>query len=167
MNINGSMRNNKSTLSYNFDVLSGENTLIKFINLYTSPTIPLSDVNIFDESGTLDESIQVLFKNVIENEQWKYINDKSFTDALFCKSKIGDDVTITYIPASQKNIDYYDQQTFSGKIIFIDNECQDMIIVNTDHGECTIKSLVREGCHFLGMSQGYYHYIKKLNVFTN
>jgi hypothetical protein len=83
MNINiGNCANEKQNLSFEFDILSDEKTILTFLNLYACPIT--SEGTLFDEdNGALHESIQKLFKNVVENELWKqqYINNEYFTHA--------------------------------------------------------------------------------------
>jgi len=74
---------------------------------------------------------------------------------------VGDLVTVSYSPLSQRYTEYYDEQTFKGYIFFVDNENDTMFLFNILSDGIATHSLERDGCHYMGMSRGYTHYIHK------
>jgi len=74
---------------------------------------------------------------------------------------IGDIVKVSYIPCSQKYLDYYDNQSFTGTIIFIDADKENAFFLIEGSNE--IKSLKRNDCHFLGTTPGYDYIIEPVS----
>jgi hypothetical protein len=78
--------------------------------------------------------------------------------------RIGDRVSVSYIPASQKYIEHYAEQAFTGEVFFVDPERNNFFMYTVDVGplrkrelELTyrVQSYKREGCHFFGMADCY------------
>src|SRR5271170_2543983 len=146
---------------YTFDLMYDKSTAEKFINLYDRITYDeMTDKkkSIHDFDQYIDNCLENTIKDVVENEKWKS------SVGTLNGVKIGDVVEITYIPASQQYVDYYDQHNFVGQIFFIDNKKDNaFLIVNDNDDKITkIKSLEREGCHYFGMIRGYYSTMKKV-----
>lgn len=84
--------------------------------------------------------------------------------------QIGDIVRVSYYPDSQKYVEYYDEQKFDGKCLFVDvpndNAFFEVINQNDQNDQAglirTFKSLEREGCHYFGMARSYYYSIQLL-----
>jgi len=74
---------------------------------------------------------------------------------------IGDIVKVSYIPCSQKYLDYYDNQSFTGTIIFIDADKENAFFLIEGSNE--IKSLKPNDCHFLGTTPGYDYIIEPVS----
>ena len=132
-------------MRFEFDIVNSDKTVYKFIQKYTDKQI--------DDHFDFND----LMINVINNKLWK--NDNSIFDNTF---KIGDNISVDYCPYSQKYIDYYEEQGFEGKIIFIDNENNNMFVMLNEPDSIIIKSLERLGCHYFGMTPSYTFFIKKL-----
>ena len=101
-----------------------------------------------------------ILKVVCKYQLWSKVSN-AFSGYEDGSNFIGDVVNITYIPQSQKYIEYYEQENFCGKIIFIDAENDNMFLLANINGIDTVKSLERESCHYLGMARGYSFSIKK------
>lgn len=74
---------------------------------------------------------------------------------------VGDLITISYSPSSQRYIDYYDAQTFQGYIFFVDRMTDNMFLFNRVGNKIITHSMEREGCHYLGMDRGYTTHISR------
>ena len=80
---------------------------------------------------------------------------------------VGDIIDVDYTPLSQRYIEHYDDQKITkGLVLFIDNETDNAIILDETRLSNniiinTVKSLAREGCHFLGMSRCYTYSITR------
>jgi len=146
-----------------FDICSTYETLSKFCDQY--------ELNIRD---TYDNIFQTFFHNcstcptdayVELNKLFpnitKYYHRTSFEqtkDVSIDELRIGHEVCVRYMPMSQKYIDYYDEQNICGKVIFIDTENDDaLLILDTDdeHRTRKIMSINREYCSYYGISRGY------------
>jgi len=78
--------------------------------------------------------------------------------------KIGDKVSMSYIPSSQKYIEHYAEQAFTGEVFFIDIERNNFFAWNVEVNKLEntkieinyrVQSFKREGCHFFGMADCY------------
>lgn len=78
--------------------------------------------------------------------------------------KIGDTVEISFVPFSQKYLDYYENEKFRGRIFYINNEFDDMLLYyDNDDSKRIIKSVYVDGCSYgFDNSLGYFLSIKKL-----
>jgi hypothetical protein len=78
---------------------------------------------------------------------------------------IGDIIKITYIPFSQKYMDYYDSHYVCGKIIYIDLINDDALIYRDEFIDGRyirhIMSISRLGCSYYGDSKAYDYFIYK------
>jgi hypothetical protein len=152
---------------FTFDILFGTGSIEKFITMY-GPLVQ----NIMKQDKLIDHKIENdkyeemlrLIKIVVENELWTKI--KHLPDTMFNgKYKLGTVVSISYWPASQRYIEHYEQQAFAGRVIFVDNDNDNMLLLvcngddQLDNGTWIIKSLERAGCHYFGISRGYEYII--------
>ena len=111
-------------------------------------------------------------KNNTNNAQYDITDDIydniKMPDRL-CDLQIGDIVEISYMPYSQKYLDYDIYQSFIGKILYIDEEHDDALLYHDIYNRKTKKydrvvlSLDRPGCSYFGDSKGYDYMIKKIN----
>lgn len=141
-----------------FDLLYDFSTASACINQYDDLTLE----NCLDDEINPDRKLRAILKRVVEKRLWRDVHSKK---SLMCCDKnyyIGDIVKVTYTPESQKYIDYYQEQSFLGRIIFIDDKCENafFIVINSDTKNTVVKSLEREGCHYFGMSPGYSYFIE-------
>lgn len=159
-----------SQKKYKFDINVNIDTINKFIDLYDDieikepkrKKIKLDNDN-SDECDDNDEYNYKKFYKIIEivldKEKWLKIDSKDNDNFMFNNKKkysLGNTINITYCPASQKYIDYYDDEAFTGTIFFVDNDQDNMLLyINNNDNTITVKSLEREGCHYLGMTRGY------------
>jgi hypothetical protein len=146
-----------------FDICSTHETLSKFCDQY--------DLNIHDDYGTIFKSF---FHNCSEcpNDTYlefiksfpkinEYYHRPSFEQTEYVSMdelKIGHEVYVQYMPMSQKYIDYYDEQNVCGKVIFIDVENDDALLIFDSGGEHVtrrIMSINRDYCSYYGDSRGY------------
>ena len=108
----------------------------------------------------------ISIKNGIEMILNKYSDDMETFNRHYKQKKflnkyeIGDQVVVSYIPDSQRYIEYYEGETFKGIIFFIDPDNDNIFLFNIQkesNEEYVIRthSLEREGCHYFGMSRGY------------
>lgn len=79
--------------------------------------------------------------------------------------RLGERVSTSYTPASQRYIDHYNSQAFTGEVFFVDEESDNFFMWNVETGPMCdgqislsyrVQSFKREGCHFFGMSDCYY-----------
>ena len=150
------LSSNQST-KYKFDLIYEECTAKKCIKQYDDLELPNHIHN------NLHKQLKNTLTRVVENKLWNQDNN-SFThwDNTY---RIGDVVIITYFPFSQKYIDYYNEQSFTGRIIFIDNDKSNVFfLINEDSNDIGFKSLQREGCHYMGMTQGYNYNIELVDL---
>lgn len=86
----------------------------------------------------------------------------------FSDIKLGDNVIINYMPFSQKYIEYYDEQKVYGKVFFIDNDANDVLMYHdTKDGETItrhITSAERLFCSYYGDTRGYDYCVYLLNA---
>jgi len=93
-------------------------------------------------------------------EKSKYIIDTKYT---FIKDlKIGDIINVEYLPFSQRNIDYYNNEKIIGKVFHIVDG--DILVYYDDEklGIRNIKSIIRTYCGYYD-ERGYDIVIKKYN----
>lgn len=156
----GSKKNvSHDNINYIFDLIYNSFTASSFINQYDDLIL---EKKLIDEIDT-DRKLQAVIKRVIEQELWKNNYGKKSINSFDKEYRIGDIVKITYYPESQRYIEYYQDQSFIGRIIFIDdkNDNAFFVVVDDDNkNNVTVKSLEREGCHYLGMSRGYSYFIE-------
>jgi len=156
-------------INYVFDIIYEESTAKKCIDQYTDDfelELKLSSTD------TLYENLKATLIRIISQELWlnqdsDANNEKKirtpFISGWNKTFKLGDIVKISYHPFSQRYIGYYYDQSFIGRIIFIDSDKDNaFFLVDTNKG-FTIKSLEREGCHFMGMSRGYDYNIEDVD----
>jgi hypothetical protein len=158
------MTHNFDTI-YNFDIIYNHATASALINKYDNLDL---EQHIEDEEN-IDRKLRAVLKRVVEQDLWKlyckppydsHKYNKNYINCFDEKFFIGDIVKVSYIPESQKYIDYYQEQAFVGRIIFVDNENDNAFFVTMDEPHTiTIKSLLREGCHYFGMTLGYSYHI--------
>jgi hypothetical protein len=138
------------------------------------------DDDVDDDVSDDVDVIESILTKVIEKKLWKMNDDKS--NDFYDRDNIngfskGDRVKVTYIPSSQKYIDFYQKENFVGEIIFVDSENDNafFLVHKPKHLEedtnsdtiIVVKSLERVGSHYLGMTRGYYYWMedaKKIEV---
>jgi hypothetical protein len=145
-------------LNYIFDVLYDVSTAKMCIDQYDD--LELSN------STNVYENLKDTLIRVVEQKLWNMRTNSSTIKCWDNTYKIGDIVNVTYLPYSQRYMEYYDLQSFTGRIIFIDSIKDNafFLIDNPCNNNITIKSLEREGCHFMGMSRGYDYIIESNNL---
>jgi hypothetical protein len=103
-------------------------------------------------SKTIIDDVKFVLHHIISNNKIKNTNE------LFRNQyKIGDNVKISYITMSQKYFEYYENSKFIGKIIFIDNNEDDIFILCPNN---CVKSTKIQGTSFMGHSNGYDMFIE-------
>lgn len=176
----GCYKKSKST-KYKFDVVSDEKTIRKFLQFY-NVDLPVISQNFDDEykdNTLLYETFTRTCKDICDTNQWKTKVLDSYKEQSMNNFKtqylslddlhVGDLVSICYFPMSQKYIDYYNKQSLKkGMILYIDSDNDDAIVleskkINKSTVENTIKSLSREGCHFMGMCRGYDYFVHRFD----
>jgi hypothetical protein len=90
-----------------------------------------------------------------------HVNDNKHMDVK--TTKIGQSILVTFMPLSQKYIEYYDTQKISGMVYYIDCENNDMLIVKHSKDTITVHSLEREYCSYYGDTPSYMYDIKLSN----
>ena len=73
---------------------------------------------------------------------------------------IGDKIKVSYLPYSQKYIDYY--QTIYGKIFYLDIENNNGLVYRDENNKKIISSIEKEYCSYFGDTPGYCIYIEKI-----
>lgn len=145
-------------LIYTFDLIYNNSTATACINQYDDLELEI----FMDDEINVDRKLQAVLKRVIERELWRDSDAKKSLSSFDKDYKIGDIVNVTYTPESQKYIEYYQEQAFTGRIIFIDdkNDNAFLMSINNEKNHVIVKSLTREGCHYLGMTPGYSYFIE-------
>jgi hypothetical protein len=164
-------------LSYSFDIVSDKGTDIAFMKHYDH-----IDDNVIESLSKLDDLDRLvkffdLIKRVVANKEYeKYITSVIDDDGANLSNlaepgrypQIGDMVSVSYTPASQRYIDYYNDQAFAGTVFFVDRNRNNFLMLSTNVGkvvdyemqiEYDIRSFKRIGCHYFGMADcydGYY-----------
>jgi len=119
-----------------------------------------SDSDESNDFSSLDdyERMYHMMPFIIENKLWEKINRCGYRNVC----NLGDIVSFKYISDSQLYTDIYDRMAFTGMVIFIDNENNNMIIVDQfaevdRHGtkHVTVRTFERDGCHSFGLGKGY------------
>jgi hypothetical protein len=107
---------------------------------------------------SLDEkyhNFHALITKVITDNKWTELkNNNEFKNYIY-----GSTLNITYSPASQRYIDYYDTQSFNGTLFYGDYESDNALLFYTNNNIIYIKSIERDGCHYMGMTRGYEYFI--------
>lgn len=146
------------------DILSEESTLEEFIKLYNLKT------KAGDLETTFNEFINKLSKiskktllTIYPFDKTANLNENKSTIVSLDKVTIGDTVSISYYPDSQKYIEEYELKSRIGKVIYVDNNKDDLLIWSYDKNKSTyhFESLVVEGCSYFGHSRGYNYIIDK------
>jgi len=143
--------------TYTFDILSCSDTIVKMLTLYGDGIDEHVESNEYDKKiwDCMEKLLKRSYKSL-----WKTVVSKSES---FNGIGIGDVINASYIPGSQKYVDFYKQQDITnGLVLFVDAENNDAIIVLRHGYTVKFQSLVREGCHYLGMSNGYDCMIDKI-----
>ncbi|VBB18861.1 hypothetical protein YASMINEVIRUS_1393 [Yasminevirus sp. GU-2018] len=140
---------------FKFDMICSGTTAKAFLRRYSKKSDDIIDLPDTDLYSLLYDTI----KDVVLNNRWT--SDDTTTNFSHKEHRVGDLISVSYVPDSQRYIEYYDEQMCTGKILFIDNDEINMFItVTTPTGYC-IKTLEREGCHYFGMAKGYSHFISE------
>lgn len=117
-------------MDYHMDIICSDATQQRFLDLYDL------DLDFF-------EAVKYVISNNI---------------VLHNTKNIGKKVKVSYMPASQKYIEYYDSQSFEGIIFFDDPLESNFFMINNNN----IQSFKREGSHFFGMTDCYDGFIEYL-----
>jgi hypothetical protein len=151
-------------MTINVDIICDISTLVKFCKFYNLQ-IKESDINI--------DNIDEIFTQYIEANKSNNDIEIETSETLY-DVKINDIININYYPLSQKYIDYYNEQSITGKVIFIDKDNDNLFVIESTSKEITnwldkdikyiFKSLEREGCSYLGTSRGYDFTINKIDI---
>jgi hypothetical protein len=169
-----------------FDIICSHSTSKKFNDIYRNYLLNI-EVNDNSNANTNDNSnantndntndnmnsneeyslMLKLLEIVVKKELWK--NNRN-CELFENKFRIGDMISIKYLPDSQKYIEHYENESFQGVIIFTDDDNNNIFLIKTEfenkenikNKRIVIKSLERENCHYFGMSRGYIHLIEKI-----
>lgn len=121
-------------------------------------------VKIINESFNSD-----LNEHIFKSENLKLLSADFLTKCVFSDDycslsdlQIGDIVEISYLPYSQKYLDYYQEKKFIGKVFYLNDDKSDALIYFDEQRGRIIKSVYADGCSY-GFSNdlGYDLYIKK------
>lgn len=145
----------ETTLKLKFDIKGECQQMLEKFNKKT-------DINVDDDNIIFYENIFGGLKNV---KKYPIVESNDTDSKLFVSLKnvnIGDIVHVSYLPYSQKHLNYYDQK-ICGIVFFIDIASDNALLYNDEsddinHVTRTIYSISREGCGFLG-NKGYFHTI--------
>lgn len=137
-----------TTTQFEFDINSTNSTILSFMETYNRPVTFEDDdlIDIFHEH----------IKKVIMNNEWSDLKDNNTFD----KYTYGTKVDVTYSPLSQRYIDYYDEQGFTGILFYGNKYNDDALFYYIQNDIIHVKSLERDNCHYMGMGRGYEYYIK-------
>lgn len=142
-----------------FDMIYDIETAKRFIKFYKPYVDDTASIDSDDEFTVVSNRLDETIKMVVEQNLWKKIVADTQT---IRDKKIGDVVKVTYMPASQRYLDFYETKNFIGEIIFIDSERDNAFLIQMDTDDNTkivIRTLDVDGCHFFGMSRGYDYFI--------
>ena len=159
---------------YVFCIMYDDAMAYRFINFYEPmcknikqklvDNITKSDYDLDPDYDLNYEKLKSLIKTVVENKLWDNVIT-SDGSAEKMSHQIGDDVKVSYYPASQRYVEHYEEQGFAGKIIFIDQETDNMFFIQVSDDQANesicIRSLETNGCHFFGMCRGFDYCINK------
>jgi hypothetical protein len=181
----------KCDIQFQFDIVCSEDTESKFIKTNGSPILDAgSDLGLDSDSGSdsdydairsdfSDQSFYDLIRKVVLEKLYDHSDTSIVTTDNTAESdyedegessrartlQLGDKVSVSYTPDSQRYIDHYNAQAFTGEVFFIDEGGDNFFMWNVDTGPLQngqisltyrVQSFKREGCHFFGMSDCYY-----------
>jgi hypothetical protein len=170
------------------DIMYDEETVEKIFNKFCIDkfiVIDIDDINIIDDDIDIDVNINMCYFKIIHLNLVKLLNKLASQLIFVNHGKLynshllffelnssnnelwyGDLVSIEYTPCSQKYIDHYNQQNFIGKLLYLDVNPENNVIVNGflyDEVNNIIRSIKTEGCHYMGMDDSYIFFIKKIS----
>lgn len=125
--------------------------------------------NFVSSNDIIGNNYQDIFTDFFKKYYWPLYyhtnNNINFAICDFDSLKIKDIIDITYIPYSQKYLDYYNTKSTYGKIFFLDEKERNGLIyhdtiINNKYVR-RINSIAKEFCNYYGNSPGYDLYIKK------
>lgn len=114
----------------------------------------------------LHDKLTMVLRKVVEDKLWDsiiVIDDPKEKQS----HVLGDVVKVSYCPASQRYISHYEERGFTGRILFIDHESDNMFFLQIDDSTekpIEIRSLETDGCHFFGMCRSYDYFIEKVDT---
>lgn len=150
-----------------FNIMYKDQMAQRFVDFYDLLANPIKNKT-NDTESSLQTKLETVMRKVIENKLWELVIRSD--DDQKNLHQIGDDVRVSYCPASQRYIDHYEEQGFVGKIVFIDRETDNMffLCISDDKSkeEILIRSLETDGCHFFGMSRGYDYFLEKIDLIS-
>jgi len=111
--------------------------------------------NVSNSEDEKQHNFYELIKKTIIDEKWTELKDNN----LFESHRYGSILAITYSPLSQRYIDIYDEQAFNGILFYGDIETDNALLFYRHNDIIYVKSLERDGCHYMGMSRGYIYFI--------
>lgn len=171
-----SRKENKTIDKINFDILCNSGCELYFLELFYDDLVKIYNddekteldkyIDNLKEGIKLDGDIEKEFYIINIFEKEKYVIDVIKYDLwkkdITKKNKqfdfsIGDTVECYYVPFSQKEIDYYNKQEFSGKVFF--SYKNNFFMFKIDNKELILKSFEREGCDFFGRNKSYFGYV--------
>lgn len=146
-----------SSIVCNFDLVFSPRMGEKFIDLYAPVHTDLKSVVV----NNICNPLLCLLQKVVENRSWEHRDIRYKMEQPTGPYSIGDLVKVSYSPDSQKYIDHYDERGFTGRIIFVDAESDNMFFVckTDDSNKIIIRSLEVEGCHYFGTCRSYVYHI--------
>ena len=120
-----------------------------------------------------------LIKTVVANRRYELPESPTSSSSIYSDEqyesnrspKPGDHISVSYTPASQKYIDYYNSQAFTGEVFYVDEETDNFFMWKSEVGKISndtvnityrVQSYKREGSHYFGMSDcydGYYSFV--------
>jgi len=118
-----------------------------------------------------DEDDQTVLERAVEYILTRYCDDIAMLCAEFKQPPfisngeqyvVGELISVSYSPSSQRHIEYYDEQAFTGYIFFADTPNDTMFLFNRSADMILSHSLEREGCHYFGMCRSYTTHIHRI-----
>ena len=145
---------------FKFDINCSEDMITSFMNQY-KPLFPTQQNSKkkqkLSNGDVKNNDFYELIKKVISNCKWNDVK----TDNMFNTHLYGSELKLTYYPLSQRYVDYYDEQTFIGTLFYGDEQSDNAILYYEHNNVVYVKSLERDGCHYMGMARGYEYFINE------
>lgn len=165
---------NDYNTKYRFNIVSDTDTDEKFMDMYQDVSQLIlknkgSHDNPIDLTSDNVDTMYEIMKGVIDNSIWKRVLEEDpgnyyFHNRYSVPVKLGDTVNVSYIPASQRYIDHYEELSFTGTIFFVDNEHDNMFLFfENEDNEIEVRSLEVEWCSYYGTSRGYDYFIDSID----
>tara|TARA_B110000908_G_C10173700_1_gene412161 strand:+ start:173 stop:613 length:441 start_codon:yes stop_codon:yes gene_type:complete len=109
------------------------------------------------DGGVDNNNFYELIKKVILDSKWNDVK----TDNMFKTYIYGSELKLTYISLSMRYIDYYEEQSFTGKLFYGDEQTDNALLYYEHNNIIYVKSIERDRCHFMGIARGYEYHINE------